>query len=145
MSATIRRPRRHAAPGPGPRATLGAAVAAVALGLLACGEIQGPDGGDADDGGLPVAWAAVAAGGSHTCALARSGDAYCWGAAGDGQLGTGSGVAADSSCGGPCAKVPRRVEASVAFDTLVAGRAHTCALDPAGAAFCWGRNANGQL
>lgn len=121
-------------------------MALAALAVLACGEIQGPGGGDGDDdGGLPVAWAAVAAGGSHTCGLARSGEAYCWGAAGDGQLGTGSRVASDSSCGGSCATTPRRVEAPVAFDTLVAGRAHTCGLDPAGDAYCWGRNEDGQL
>lgn len=145
MSAIIRRLRRPAAPAPGARAALGAAVALGALALLACGEIQGPRGGDGNDSGLPVAWAAVSAGGSHTCGLARSGDAFCWGAAGGGQLGTGAAVARDSACGEPCVKRPRRVETHVAFDTLVAGRAHTCGLDAAGDAYCWGRNDHGQL
>jgi alpha-tubulin suppressor-like RCC1 family protein len=38
-------------------------------------------------GGLPLTW--VAAGSIHTCALTGAGQAYCWGADGEGQLGNG--------------------------------------------------------
>lgn len=37
------------------------------------------------------AWASVAAGSAHTCALATDGTLWCWGDNSDGQLGTGSG------------------------------------------------------
>lgn len=112
--------------------------------LLACGEIQAP-GGDGGVGNGPVRWATAAAGGTHTCGLTRSGDAYCWGYAGHGQLGIGADLAGDSTCGGPCSLRPRAVDAPVTFDTVVTGGAHTCGLDPTGSAYCWGRNDSGQL
>jgi alpha-tubulin suppressor-like RCC1 family protein len=40
---------------------------------------------------LNQTWASVAAGSSHTCALATNGTLWCWGDNSYGQLGTGSG------------------------------------------------------
>jgi hypothetical protein len=79
---------------------------------------------------------AVAVGGSHTCVLAPSGDAYCWGANLYGELGDGS--VRESH-----AAVP--VLHDRPFTTIVAGQSHTCALDRDALAWCWGQNEFGQL
>ncbi len=80
----------------------------------------------------------VDAGADHTCALDRSGTAYCWGSNSDGQLGIGSndGQATPAPVG------------SLNGRTLVkitTGANHTCAIDDEGAAWCWGDNSAGQL
>jgi Putative Ig domain/Regulator of chromosome condensation (RCC1) repeat/Fibronectin type III domain len=85
----------------------------------------------------------ITAGEYHTCALASTGAAYCWGNNGQGALGDG--------VFGGTSTVP------VAVDTsgVLAGKSLTqigaedspgeCALDSAGAVYCWGYNFNGQL
>lgn len=90
----------------------------------------GPVAGVADLKGLAV-------GGRHTCAVDAGGAASCWGDNASGQLGTGGAPASSAT--------PLPVATSLAFDTVVAGADHSCALDTAGAAFCWGGNAYGQL
>ena len=77
----------------------------------------------------------------HTCALDTAGAAYCWGRNVLGQLGDGS-----TTTG----YFPVAVDASGALagktlTQITAGAAHTCALDAAGAAFCWGDNTDGEL
>jgi len=102
----------------------------------------------APDARLP--WSMVAVGGSHTCAFPRFNPTdsantlrpWCWGANGSGQLGNRT-VSIDST-------IPRGIVMTgltMVWDTtsLVAGNAHTCALDRGGAAFCWGANGYGQL
>ena len=84
----------------------------------------------------------ISAGANHTCALTRTGEAYCWGLNLTGELAQAL-VAND--CGGfACSRRPVRVETSVRFDTISAGFGHTCALSE-GRAICWGRNDRGQL
>lgn len=78
----------------------------------------------------------VTIGEAHSCALAESGEAYCWGDGLSGQLGTG---AAGSS------RFARRVSGNQTFAFIDAGGRHTCALTDAGEAFCWGANEAGQL
>jgi hypothetical protein len=79
-------------------------------------------------------------GGGHSCALLASGDVYCWGADGAGQLGDGkSGFGVHSSAPTPVAGLPPAIVA------LAAGGMHTCALTGAGNVLCWGLGTAGQL
>jgi len=77
----------------------------------------------------------------HTCALDSTGAAYCWGGNEGGKL--GDGTYTDSSV--PVAVDTSGVLAGKTLTQLSAGYAHTCALDSAGAAYCWGDNELGQL
>jgi alpha-tubulin suppressor-like RCC1 family protein len=79
----------------------------------------------------------VVTGFAHTCALAPSGQAYCWGLNDLGQL--GDNTTTDRS-------TPVAVQqGAVTFTSITAGGYHTCGLTNAGAAYCWGYNGNGQL
>jgi alpha-tubulin suppressor-like RCC1 family protein len=80
----------------------------------------------------------ITAGGAHTCALDSSGQAYCWGANGDGRLG-------DSTTVLPLAPVAVLPLGGISFVQLDAGNAHTCGLDGGGQAYCWGENTSGQV
>jgi len=87
-------------------------------------------------GGL--VFADLAAGSVHTCGLTAAGEAYCWGSNDFGQL--GDGTVANR-------QVPTAVVGGITFAHLAAdaGGQHTCALDGAGSAYCWGDNSAGQL
>lgn len=80
---------------------------------------------------------ALAAGAAHTCALARSGPLVCWGSNDDGRLGDGTTTARALAT-----EVVGLTTRSVA---VAAGGRHTCAIDEAGAARCWGRGTYGEL
>jgi alpha-tubulin suppressor-like RCC1 family protein len=75
----------------------------------------------------------------HACAARRTGEVSCWGAAGDGQVGSGS-VPVDASIPKPTAVVG--VTNALAVST---GGDHSCATTASGAVFCWGANTFGQL
>jgi alpha-tubulin suppressor-like RCC1 family protein len=99
--------------------------------------------GTTSDSSVPVAVvglgsgvAAIAANGSHTCAII-SGGAHCWGNNSYGQLGDGSFT--DSS-------VPVAVSGlGSGVAAIAAGGIHTCAVTSGGGAHCWGGNDYGQL
>ena len=83
----------------------------------------------------------ITAGAYVTCAVDVGGAAYCWGYNVYGELGDGTNTSTD---------VPVAVDTSgaLAGQTLTQINAswyHTCAVDTTGAAYCWGRNAYGQL
>lgn len=82
---------------------------------------------------------AIAAGRFHSCALTASGvgTAFCWGLNARRQLGTGT--------GGAPALAPVLVDGGRSFNVVTTGGMHTCALEEAGAAFCWGYNEWGQV
>jgi alpha-tubulin suppressor-like RCC1 family protein len=83
---------------------------------------------------VPVAgghrFVALALGSYHACGLTAGGDAFCWGHNLAGQLGSGAMYE-----GGP---VPVAVVGGHRFTGLTAGYDHTCGVDEAGQASCWG-------
>jgi alpha-tubulin suppressor-like RCC1 family protein len=83
----------------------------------------------------------ITAGWYDTCALDAAGAAYCWGYNADGELGDGK--AGDSAV--PVAVDTSGVLAGQTLTQISASWHHTCAVDAAGAAFCWGLNSEGQL
>lgn len=87
-----------------------------------------------------VTFTAIAAGHSHTCAVGSDGKGYCWGSNGFARLGNGSTVTTVQA-------VPAAVQmpAGVAFTSISAGYAHTCALGSNGKAYCWGSDYFGQV
>jgi alpha-tubulin suppressor-like RCC1 family protein len=88
---------------------------------------------------IPVARPAkLALGGAHSCATDVKGVVWCWGAGASGQLG----VAGEVQSSDP---VEVLHPGGGTFGQLVAGRAHTCALDTTSTMFCWGNNGAGQL
>jgi alpha-tubulin suppressor-like RCC1 family protein len=73
----------------------------------------------------------------HTCALAPSGQSYCWGYNSNGQLGDSTATSRS---------IPVAVQqGGVTFTSITAGGWHTCGLTSAGAAYCWGSNWASQL
>jgi alpha-tubulin suppressor-like RCC1 family protein len=93
---------------------------------------------------LGVRARAIAAGGSHTCALLTSGAVKCWGSNDSGQLGQGHTQTLGDQ--------PGELEALSAID-LGPGRSataidvgeHSCAVLDNGAVKCWGTNTSGEL
>ena len=85
-----------------------------------------------------VSFAAVSAGGGHTCGITAAGAAYCWGRNSSGDLGDGTTTDRLS---------PALVAApaGVSFTAVSAGGDHTCGVTAAGAVYCWGSNSRGQL
>jgi len=93
---------------------------------------------------IPVAgghsFSAIAAGTTHTCAIAMDGDAYCWGQNFYGNLGTGSRDTTRVSH-----PVPELVAGGQHFTAIDAGNGHTCGLTTLGKIYCWGSGVWGQV
>ncbi len=95
-----------------------------------------------------LAFSSVRAGQNHTCAVATSGDAYCWGANNDAQLGrdTATYTCRQSALGlGRCSNWPILVTGGLQFTQVSAGWEQSCGVTTSGAAYCWGLNDSGQL
>jgi alpha-tubulin suppressor-like RCC1 family protein len=74
--------------------------------------------------------------GGHACGITDGGQALCWGANSDGQL--GDETMTDR-------RDPVLVTGGIAFTRIDAGTRTTCGLRADGAAFCWGSNFSGAL
>ena len=87
-----------------------------------------------------ISWATVAASGSsagsHTCGLAQSGAAYCWGANAAGQVGDTTTTLRSS---------PTAVAGSLTWRSISVGASHTCGITTGLVPNCWGKNETGQL
>ena len=116
------------------------------------GEGQLGDAGTASSG-FPVAVSAAAGGAALTftsieagrfayCGLSTTGAAYCWGLGTDGQLGND----ATTNASVPVSVVGPAGGAALSYSAVsMGGGYHACGVALSGAAYCWGRNSNGQL
>jgi alpha-tubulin suppressor-like RCC1 family protein len=128
-------------------ASVGGSVGGVAWcwGYNLYGQVGDGTSGSGSDRLVPIAvsgarnYSTISAGYIHTCALAfPGGAAWCWGYNDYGQVGDGT--------KGTNRLIPVAVSGGRNYSALAAGRHHTCAIaTPGGAAWCWGRNNNGQL
>ena len=91
-----------------------------------------------------ISFAALAAGGSHTCGLEKDGSAHCWGRNDHGQLGNGERGDGRWANTAPDRASPVLVLGGHTFTDLVSGYFHTCGLVADGQAWCWGQN-SGQV
>jgi cysteine-rich repeat protein len=104
------------------------------------GDDESPvDAGDIALGGVATA---IAAGGSHTCAILEGGAVRCWGNGESGRLGYGNtesiGDDEDPEAAGD-------VPLGSAAEAISAGGSHTCALLVDGSVRCWGSAVSGKL
>jgi alpha-tubulin suppressor-like RCC1 family protein len=84
---------------------------------------------------LTFTFTALSAGDSYTCGVTSAGAAYCWGFGGDGELGDGTTTQR---------LTPVAVQGGLVFTAVTTAKVgHSCGLTNAGAAYCWGSNANG--
>lgn len=90
-------------------------------------------------------YSAVSVGTNHSCALATNGQLYCWGSNGAAQLAGSATALCFIGTTVPCALAPIPSASGHAFRAFTAGGGHTCAVELAGGAFCWGVDANGQV
>jgi alpha-tubulin suppressor-like RCC1 family protein len=84
----------------------------------------------------------ISVGSTFTCAVAIGGTAYCWGSGASGELGQ----AAPELCSGDrvgCSRTPLALPGR-SYSTVAAGIRHVCALDTAGAPYCWGFSILGE-
>ena len=91
-------------------------------------------------GGIRFAQISVSNEGGFVCGLTSGGTAYCWGNSWGGRLGDGSGAEQ-----GKAVTAPQQVVGGHTFKQIAAAGDHTCAINTAGAAYCWGLNSLGQL
>ncbi len=86
---------------------------------------------------LPLELRAITSGEFHACGLTGDNAAWCWGTNFIGVLGIGRLSGREP--------VPLPVAGGIRFRSISAGNAHTCGLDRAGVAWCWGQGEDGRL
>lgn len=85
-----------------------------------------------------ITFTSIVPGWLHTCGIASSGAAYCWGANSSGQLGIGAADTVDHAH-------PVLVSPTFRFKKLSLGARSTCGITTANQLLCWGANTTGQL
>ena len=92
----------------------------------------------------PLSFLQVSAGQQHACGVATDGRAWCWGYAGNGQL--GNGTTGIELCGNsPCQRRPVAVLGGLRFRHVSAGWDFTCGVTTDDRIYCWGVNDHGTL
>jgi alpha-tubulin suppressor-like RCC1 family protein len=85
----------------------------------------------------------------HSCGIAPSGAAICWGTNTLGELGDGTvrntRVLVETDTAFLFDPQTTTVDTDIPFRLIAAGSRHTCALDTGGRAHCWGNNRDGEL
>jgi alpha-tubulin suppressor-like RCC1 family protein len=92
----------------------------------------------------PVSFDRVGMGFGVSCMLTAAGQAWCWGRNEHGELG----AATTERCAGgniPCSWQPLAAAGSLRLASISPAGRYSCGLDAAGAAWCWGFGAGGQL
>ena len=88
---------------------------------------------------LPDRAVQVAAGNDHTCALLANGNVYCWGRNMEGQCG----VASTSEQAPIAVRGPSGPSPLANIRQIAAAGDRSCAIDDAGAVYCWGESFSG--
>ena len=128
---------------------------AILLITLACSDgTQAPSGPEAEAmpapalvaASSPLSFRQISSGFFHTCGLTTEDRAYCWGANGNGVLGSGSSTGPEScDMSRPCSTRPVAVVGGLRFRSLTAGAAHNCGVTFDDVAYCWGSNGSGVI
>ena len=89
--------------------------------------------------GEGLLFSSISVGELHVCGISKDNKAYCWGSGRRGKIGNGD--ISDAS------ENPKPIEVlgNLSFSSISASNHHTCALTPAGKAYCWGSNVSMQL
>ena len=90
-----------------------------------------------------LTFSSLSSGDGYHCGLLADSTAWCWGLDYLGALGDGN-VTSGPCAPQTCTLVPVPVSGSHKFSAIDVGERHACALDSAGAAWCWGSNYNGE-
>ncbi len=88
----------------------------------------------------PPGWKSLSTGDQHTCGILDDDTLWCWGLNNSGQLGINSSASPVNTA----TRVPA-VQPGQRWSKVSAGEEHTCAIDTAGALYCWGLQADGRL
>lgn len=75
----------------------------------------------------------ISVGAAHACGLTVTGEAYCWGRGGSGELGDGGAETNHRH------QAPHPVDTDLRFEHIGAGNGLACALTAEGELYCWGR------
>ena len=96
--------------------------------------------------GAGVRVVAIAAGDAHTCVLLSSGAVQCWGAGGNGRLGSGNENSRGDEAGEMGASLPNvDLGAGRTAKAISVGAAHTCVIRDLNDVVCWGDGSFGRL